>query len=173
MADKREKKQRDSAKRRKAKNATRAAKRRKDAVTYMTLSGPIENFRQCRLEMLVGSPAGGQPIRIRAIIDTGATASAISADFAAKLSLPPVGKTLAAHAGGVDEVPVVAARCELRDGSGKSVIQVWPFGVLPGMTDELLFGMDLMRGGILTVDMVKGEWSLRLVRVGAPVMRPP
>lgn len=33
------------------------------------------------------------------------------------------------------------------------------------MRDEMLFGMDLLEGGVLTVDMVKYRWSWRLKSV--------
>ena len=45
------------------------------------------------------------------------------------------------------------------------------------MTNQMLFGMDLMAGGILRVDLVKGRWSWNLMRldlskIGSPSLSP-
>lgn len=126
------------------------------------LRGEVHEGRVCVLRMMIAHP--GHPHRhseIDAIIDTGATASAINPQVAQALELPIVGTATASTAGGDGEVSVVAARMVIGDGEVKRT-RVVPVSVCP-MKDPMLFGMDLMAGGILKVDLVKRTWEWRLM----------
>lgn len=98
---------------------------------------------------------------VRAIIDTGATNSAIRADIAAALGLPIIGTQLVDTAStGGKAIPCDTFLGKLWLGQ-PIVTTVKQLTVMP-LKDEMLFGMDAILGGILTVDMVSGVWSWEL-----------
>jgi len=111
----------------------------------------------------VSAPVGNTRIPIDAIIDTGATTSAIRSDIAEQLGLPQIDSQLVATVGGARQQPVVLAHMTLaaHDGSdGPTTLT--QLICADQMTDPMLFGMDLMRGGVLTVDFVKNQWNWKI-----------
>ena len=133
----------------------------------MVLSGPVVDS-ECRLDVLICHPTVySTNQQLVAVIDTGATLSAIRSDIVTALSLPVVQQADVHGFGGVKRTDVVAARMVLMSkGSAVSKIRMMCVGDHREMGDELIFGMDALTGGILTVDMVKMKWEWRLMRVG-------
>lgn len=131
---------------------------------HTRLSGRVEAGRECILELRLSHPAESDHSKarvVRAIIDTGATNSAIRADIAAALGLPIIGTQLVDTAStGGKAIPCDTFLGKLWLGQ-PIVTTVKQLTVMP-LKDEMLFGMDAILGGILTVDMVSGVWSWEL-----------
>jgi predicted aspartyl protease len=150
-------KRRDMLKAQKKRHQERASKQ-------TTLRGTIEKS-QCVLSLTVSHPNStdaGQPIQ--AIIDTGATNSTIRADLVKALNLPVIGKVNCRTVHGIKEAPVVAVRIVVRDNhkGAQRIIQA----IVPDeQQDEMLFGMDAMTGGVLTVDTIARTWQWQLTHV--------
>lgn len=111
----------------------------------------------CHLPLHLAHPTGTRRLPVSAIVDTGCTTSAIRPGIAQVLGLPIVGATQVAVAGRP------SLRCELV----KAQI-VLPSGVtwprrltVAAMDHDMLWGMDLLAGGVLTVDLVAGRWEWR------------
>jgi predicted aspartyl protease len=138
------------------------------------LAGPVDReadgFRECAAELLVSRPvelpppdgAADQPARtLRAIIDTGCTDTSIRADLAAELGLPPIGIIeVRTGSSGADtiECQTVLADILLVDSRGRQLRIRQTLTVLD-MADEMLLGMDLLSGGVLSVDLIAGIWD--------------
>ena len=111
----------------------------------------------CQILLHLAHPTGTRRLPVSAIVDTGCTTSAIRPGIAQALGLPVVGATQVAVAGRP------SLRCELV----KAQI-VLPSGVtwprrltVAAMDHDMLWGMDLLAGGVLTVDLVSGRWEWR------------
>lgn len=120
------------------------------------ISGPIRSGL-CQLPLHLAHPTGTRRLPVSAIVDTGCTTSAIRPGIAQALGLPVLGATQVAVAGRP------SLRCELV----KAQI-VLPSGVtwprrltVAAMDHDMLWGMDLLAGGVLTVDLVAGRWEWR------------
>ncbi len=150
------KRERERKKRKRAKAAAQAATQ----AEHLVLSGKVQNL-QCNLHLFIRAPGSTEaPSPTTAVVDTGATMLAIRADVVQKLSLPVIGNATTATPSGTEQRTVVAAELFLQSGDrtiGKTVQAV----VYPNMIDPILFGMKEMVGGVLKVDMSKGEWELR------------
>jgi hypothetical protein len=147
--------------------------------------GAIVELRECVLQVEVAKPAvgwsttGGRSVAPRtlgAIIDTGCTTTAIRADVAAELGLPPIGivevRTASSGDGSIPSQTVLASLC-LRDPRGRE-LNVQCELVVQSMYDEMLLGMDRLAGGVLTVDLVQGLWDWKCHEPLSPSMaRPP
>lgn len=136
----------------------------------LSLGGPVINQRECRAQLKILHPATLVSAQVTAIIDTGATRSAISGPLAAKLGLPIVDSAMVSTANGTVKAHVVAAQFELVNLEGKPFSTIKRLTVA-NMVGEMLFGMDLLSGGVLTVDMVHYSWEWRLLATrsgGAP-----
>ena len=134
----------------------------------LTFGGLIVN-RQCLLKVRVSSPPGVTPHKskiLTAIIDTGATSSSIRAELAKDLCLPVIStaKVATASSGTEPVVCDVMASVMTVESDGEKASQFRPVTV-QDMSCDLLFGMDALAGGILTVDSVKGRWSWKLTKV--------
>ncbi len=131
---------------------------------HTRLSGLVVNGRECILELRVSHPSERDPNKarvVKAIIDTGATHSAIRQDIAVALGLPVTGTMpvdTASTAGSAIACPVFLGKLWIGQPIVTNVIE------LTGMPlrDEMLFGMNSIAGGVLTVDMVAGTWSWEL-----------
>jgi predicted aspartyl protease len=134
------------------------------------LRGKVINGRECQFKLLVGRPsmpdnaAGALPIT--AIIDTGCTHSAICRDLATKLQLPVTGTTKVISVNQVFTTDVVTAKLIIPGGRGNDAVGTFVQLSLADLQGEMLFGMDLLNGGILTVNMVDGTWDWKLLAVG-------
>lgn len=140
--------------------------RRKAAQGHLVLGGQVVNL-ECRLDLLLCHPSDRSLNRqITALIDTGATCTCVRSDIMHALGLPVIHQTSVRAFGGNVPADVVSARMVLMS-EGKSVSKLRPMvvGDVREMNDELIFGMDALVGGILTVDMVKGSWEWRLMRM--------
>jgi hypothetical protein len=111
-----------------------------------------------------------QPLSVRALIDTGAQASVISEKIAGLLQCPVIHYARLTGAVSNARVPLVAAIIFLpsRDEIGRSGSKVQ---LLVGKLQDadLLFGMDLLRGGRFELDGVKEIWSWKLEQSPWPV----
>lgn len=137
------------------------------------MGGPIESGRECALTLeiakpglmpLAGAPLPGllaPPRRITAIIDTGCTNSAIRYDLAAELGLPVIGRREVSTASSGSEpidCATVAADVVMTDPNDLQA-HVFSELIVQDMEDDMLLGMDLLGGGVLTVDLVSGFWD--------------
>ena len=116
------------------------------------------------LEIAHPDPTANRSRTITAVIDTGCTNSAIRRDVADALGLPIIGTApVATASSGTDVVTrdVVLARLLVGRERFHALRQL---AICP-MSNEMLFGMDAMAGGVLTIDMVRGTWEWKIVRV--------
>jgi hypothetical protein len=170
--------------------ARTASELRRRQPFHLWIAGPVEVsvdgdvFRQCVHELTVARPAvlpllgsgAGQPARtLRAVVDTGCTSTAIRADLAAELGLPPVGIIdVNTSSSGGESIPCQTVMADLRlaDATGSEIL-VRHALIVMDMSDELLLGMDLLGGGVLTIDLVDGVWDWkRYVPAGEPEALP-
>lgn len=104
-----------------------------------------------------------------AIVDTGCTAIAIRRDIAARLGLPVADtrevSTASCGATRIRTELVIGTIHLEKEGRTATSLQEM---VVADMEDEMLFGMAGMKGGILTVDLVRNRWEWRLVAVNRP-----
>ncbi len=156
----------DEKRKRRAKRKAHHDKQHERSKPHAVLAGRIADD-QCTLSLHVCHPHHQDRSRpIKAIIDTGATNSTIRSDIVKSLGLPVVGAINCVTVHGTKQAPLVVVELIVRDGqtntSARRVIQA----VVPDeQTDEMLFGMDAMKGGVLMVDTTKSEWSWRLTKV--------
>jgi predicted aspartyl protease len=143
--------------------------RRRDARKrrgVLTLRGPVIDGRECRSAIAVESPARGQRLTVTAIVDSGCTAIAIRRDIAVRLGLPVVDmREISTASSGTARIrtELVVGAIHLRD-EGRTSTSLHEM-LVTDMEDEMLFGMAGMKGGILTVDLVRNRWEWRLVVV--------
>lgn len=154
---------------RKNKRESERAKKKRQAqaakTPHMVLGGPVVNGRECRFKMIICHPHSNSPqSRVDALVDTGCTVSAIRADIAQALGLPVIDRTQVNTAGGPVITDRVLARCVLYSPDGTGVEKLWRLVCVPDMIDDLLYGMDLMAGGTLKVNLVAGNWQWRLMQ---------
>lgn len=130
------------------------------------LGGPIGDD-ECCLEVVVCHPtrADLSPHHICAVIDTGAQSSGISRDIALDLRLPKIGESVVTWANGHREVRDIVIAQITVPGFGGPMSFAWAVIAQQGM-DGMLFGMDLLAGGVLIVDAVLRTWEIRYVHVG-------
>ncbi len=154
--------------------SVRAAEARRAHLTWhLWIGGLIESGRECALTLEIAKPGliplPGEPLpgllspprRIKAIIDTGCTNSAIRYDLAAELGLPVIGRREVSTASSGSEpidCPTVAADVLMTD-PNRLQVHVFSELVVQDMEDDMLLGMDLLGGGVLTVDLVAGYWD--------------
>lgn len=103
-------------------------------------------------------------LRIQALVDTGATSSAIHMEIARMFQLPVVGRTQLSHANGSTPADVVAAGAWLPqtdDGHQPRATNLQLISSNLGRV-HMLFGMNLLNGGILTVDRIHQRWKWEL-----------
>lgn len=140
----------------------------------MSLRGPVIDGRECSLAMTVQSPTTGQRATVSAIVDTGCTAIAIRRDVAVRLGLPVVDtravSTASSGAARIKTELVIGTIFLEKEGKTAMALQEM---VVTDMEDEMLFGMAGMRGGILTVDLVRNRWEWRLMAVSQFQLLPP
>lgn len=153
-------------KKKRQKPRTKRTERPKPPEPNLHLKGPIVDGRECRFELVIAGPlASGTPfdptiydsVRTEAIIDTGCTQSTVSRKVAERLKLPVVDSTEVITAGGTREVDVVAATLVIPIGNG-AFHRTVRLGIPDDCLNEMLFGMDLLEGGVLTVDQVRRQW---------------
>jgi len=127
---------------------------------HRVFTGKIVND-MCILNLLIRKPGDTKnPVRIQAIIDTGATINAIRYSLAIQLGLPVTRQTETYIASGTKQCNVVAAELFLhRDNT--TIGMVDEIVVYQAMPVPMIFGMKAMNGGILKVDTIAGEWELR------------
>lgn len=133
--------------------------------------GEVMGGRECVLEVHVSRPYGAPdqggilvpPRKATAIIDTGCTDTAIRYELAAEIGLPVIGQKevdTASSGEGSVMCPTVLAALHLRDLRGREIVTQREL-TAHDMKDDILFGMDLLAGGILTVDLVGLRWDLK------------
>lgn len=83
-------------------------------------------------------------LEVKAIWDTGASASVITKDLADRLAITPIGMTKTAHANGESIVPQYLINIELLNNVGFPALRVTE-GILLGF--DVLLGMDVIRAG--------------------------
>lgn len=141
---------------------------------HTIIGGQIINLRECMLKLKLchpQSPSGGKIVTrsITAVVDTGATNSAVTQGIVDALGLPVIGRTRIGTANGTKEVDVVAARAILpcHEDATKVFSKLVQLSVVD-MVGEMLFGMDLLEGGVLTVNMCAGTWEWKLLNAHDP-----
>lgn len=126
--------------------------------------------QECAFELTIQSPpeAGRgivvPPRKVRAIIDTGCTVGAIRYDLALQLGLTQVDLQEVENTTSGDSTqtwPVFAAKVTI-DAIGARLSVVVEL-VAQDMRDDVLVGLGMLKGGILTVDYVQGIWDWRYV----------
>jgi predicted aspartyl protease len=102
--------------------------------------------------------------KLHAIVDTGCTHTAIREDIAAELGLPMVDScvvnTASSGRSGAQR-PIVLGIVLIHETSKRQAIAQRRL-ITSDMPDEMLLGMDLLDGGILTVDLVSNVWEWRM-----------
>jgi len=155
----------DRAKRQKEKRAKRQlADRKRAGEGFLQLGGRVQD-RVCHAELLVLCPHEHSKRRtMQAVIDTGATGSCIRSDLAESLELPVIDRKPLRGIHGPQDTDIVVAELVVVGDAGKAAGIRRPLFSLhkDQMVDEMIFGMDLMTGGILTVDLVKNRWNWKL-----------
>ncbi len=152
-----------AARDRKGKAKAHKSKEQRKAKQHAVMRGPIEN-NACTLKLKIGHPDSSllnEFSPIEAIIDTGATNSAISKEIADKLKLPVVDTIGVRGVHGVRPAPVVIVKIVVED-KGLAVARTITATVQDQLPDNMLFGMDAMKGGVLKVDTNRGTWEWRL-----------
>lgn len=102
--------------------------------------------------------------KLRAIVDTGCTHTAIREDIAAELGLPMVDSCVVGTASSGrsgEQRPIVVGLVLIHESSKRQATAERRL-ITQDMPDEMLLGMDLLDGGILTVDLVLKVWEWRL-----------
>jgi predicted aspartyl protease len=102
--------------------------------------------------------------KLRAIVDTGCTHTAIREDIAAELGLPMVDSCVVGTASSGrsgEQRPIVVGIVLIHESSRRQAIAERRL-ITSDMPDEMLLGMDLLDGGILTVDLVTNVWEWRM-----------
>ena len=95
--------------------------------------------------------------RIRALIDTGATGSTIHPRIVQKLGFPVVGSKRVGTVNQIIEMPEVLVSIRMAQADIEFV--TFKTRIVPeGQRDDMLFGMDLLDGGIPTVDTIRRTW---------------
>jgi predicted aspartyl protease len=115
---------------------------------------------------VVDSSSLGPPHRVvRAVIDTGCTRTTIRPDIAAELSLPVHDKAQAYVANSKLPQQTFTVRAVLGLPRPGLSYLIRPFSLMVSDGhDEMLFGMDALRGGILTVNCVQGTWRWEVLK---------
>ncbi len=128
--------------------------------------------------MRVAHHVRGTDRKLVAIIDTGATTSVIRRDIAEELCLPIVDTDVAVYRPVVGEEDVEVAVTESAilkifylNGADREYTVVTALLFEARSRDEMLIGMDALEGGVLTVDLVRGEWSWRATPLPPPQSR--
>lgn len=126
--------------------------------------------RECRIDLLLSAPHGAPPDGstplprrpVSALVDTGCTITSIRPDIAQQLGLPQI-DTVRVHTASTGDdghaCPLVV--CRVRIAQDPKFTQMLKVAVAP-MRDEMLFGMDLLAGGVLVVDTLHGIWHWTL-----------
>jgi len=127
------------------------------------LTGEIIDHK-CHAPVTLSDPFAKGPqagLTIEALIDTGATHSCIEERVVKKLGLRTIGHLKMQVAdGGVQERPVVAVTVGFTASDGQLISRKIQAAVVPHTAGYvMLFGMDPLMGGILTVDGTKGTWK--------------
>ena len=136
------------------------------------LVGPVIN-NECALEVYVRKPAATDDVftPLRAIIDTGATASAIRSECAEQIGLPVIDQARVGTAAGPVERPVVAAGIAIKTHGGGFLAGMRAMTSMDLGTVDVLFGMDFLAGGVLVVDysdFAKPFWHITFKRTLKP-----
>lgn len=113
------------------------------------------------LQVQIGSPNGGTPITIQAMIDTGASISTINSTVAQNAGLQQTGETQLGGVGGVQDSAIYAAAVTLPDYNiTVNPVQVASVpGQLPAPAD-MLIGRDILENLVMTYDGGSGQISL-------------
>ena len=146
-------------------------RQRREKRRTVTHGGPIINGRECLLKVRISTPPGvdHKNRTVTALVDTGCTMTAIRAELAAALGLPTIRTTKASTASsGKNPVECDVVIAELALESDGRTIKSYRELVVADMEDDLLFGMDALFGGVLTVDLAKGRWTWKVKKFGKP-----
>ncbi len=114
--------------------------------------GQAEDGTPCRLT---------HTVPIQALIDTGATATAIHHDIAAMLGLPKIDMQKVGTAHGEVDVPVVVAAVLFppTEAGHEPIVHHLRVTAMNLGREAMLFGMDLMKYGVLEVNRVDETWG--------------
>ena len=125
--------------------------------------------REALASVRVAHLVRGTSRKLVAIIDTGATTSVIRRDIAEELRLPIVDTRVSVYrpvvgeeSAGFAETESVILRIYYLNGADRERRVVTALLSEVQSRDEMLIGMDALEGGVLTVDLVRGEWSWRV-----------
>lgn len=150
-----------------------AEARRAQLTWHLWIGGPIENGRECALILEISKPGliplPGEPLpgllapprQITAIIDTECTNSVVRYDLAAELDLPVIGRReVSTASSGSEPIDCLTVAADLLMTDPKQLqAHVFSELVVRDMEDDMLLGMNLIGGGVLTVDPVAGFWD--------------
>lgn len=140
---------------------------RSNALFY---SGQINNLR-CLLPVLVGPPEALKPdgsmdltklVPIQAVIDTGATRSCASPALAKRLGLVSHGKATVGVVGGSTELDQAPLLVCFPSKDGVPIYKIIPVSI-GNIAVPMLFGMQELTPGILTVDCMRGTWEWKVL----------
>lgn len=140
--------------------------------------GRLDRFG-CRFILDVAAERSGQlepvdrdrlrPSAATALIDTGAQASLISVELATRLLLPKIGNARMSSTVASARVDVVRALLFLPSEASIGMSGRRVRFLLGEVRDaDILFGLDLLRGGQFLLDGVSGHWSWSLERLPWP-----
>lgn len=148
-----------------------AARARAKLAVHAVLSGKVKDD-SCTCVILLGSPPNpGAPTKfaqVEALVDTGCTNTSIRADVAQAVGLPVIGKAQVSTASSNQSTvtcDVVMGVLSIPRSDKGTVSRPIPLTIAP-MAEPMLLGMDALRGGVLTVDLVNGVWDWKLHQVG-------
>ncbi len=113
------------------------------------------------INVQISNPSGGEPVQVRAMIDTGASITTLNASVAQRAGLQQTGETQLGGVGGMQNSPIYAAKVALSDyGVSLDAVQVAtiPDGQLP---TDMLIGRDVLQSLTVTYDGPDGTFNVQ------------
>lgn len=97
----------------------------------------------------VAAPSGSEFVRVKALIDTGASSSVITAALVERLGiddvLPYLGDQIAETANGVVKEPTTAVQLRMTGSDGRvTLFENWPMAISKSLTEPII-GLDVLQ----------------------------
>lgn len=137
----------------------------------ITVEGRIED-RRCWIKVLLGSEDAIDPstskivearlTEVRALIDTGATGAVINANLAVKLGVKARTKGVCVGLSGDQACEMAPLIVGFRSPQGTLIFKIVQVSIAPHTSVPVLFGMNEIVPGTLTVYGARGTWKWEL-----------
>jgi len=130
------------------------------ATNIVRIGGGVDPFLRCIVKVQVRGADDGPTAGIQAVIDTGASQSCIRDDVAEQLRLRHAdGRRRAATANGFGDFPVAPISVAVEIPGEDPLFLADVHAIVAPCDPPMLFGMDLLDGGVLVVDRVRQTWK--------------